>query len=123
MILATIKQINQKQLILVQGEDSKKGQLIYLTRKGNFQVILLQNDQISIRETKETHETGQNSKNKHFEVKSSTDWSFLWTLIDSCHPMTFFFCLKTAIKMSRIYSPFQIVFANIPGYIVKFYFV
>ena len=40
MILATIKQINQKQLILVQGEDSKKGQLFYLTRKGSFQVIL-----------------------------------------------------------------------------------
>ena len=30
----------QKQLILVQGEDSKKGHLIYLTRKGSFQVIL-----------------------------------------------------------------------------------
>ena len=40
MILATIKQIKQEQLILVQGEDSKKGQLIYLTRKGSFQVIL-----------------------------------------------------------------------------------
>ena len=40
MILATIKQFNQKQLILVQGEDSKKGYLIYLTRKGSFQVIL-----------------------------------------------------------------------------------
>ena len=40
MILVTIKQINQKQLILVQGEDSKKGQLIYLTQKGSFQVIL-----------------------------------------------------------------------------------
>ena len=40
MILATIKQINQKQLILVRGEDSKKGQLIYLMRKGSFQVIL-----------------------------------------------------------------------------------
>ena len=40
MILATIKQINQKQLILVQGEDSKKGHLIYLTQKGSFQVIL-----------------------------------------------------------------------------------
>ena len=38
MILATIKQIKQEQLILVQGEDSKKGQLIYLTRKGSFQV-------------------------------------------------------------------------------------
>ena len=40
MILATIKQFNQKQLILVQGEDSKKGHLIYLTWKGSFQVIL-----------------------------------------------------------------------------------
>ena len=37
MILATIK---QEQLILAQGEDSKKGQLIYLTRKVRFQVIL-----------------------------------------------------------------------------------
>ena len=40
LILAIVKQINQKQLILVQGVDSKKGQLIYLTRKGSFQVIL-----------------------------------------------------------------------------------
>ena len=40
MILATIKQISQKQLILVQGEDSKKGQRIYLTQKGSFKVIL-----------------------------------------------------------------------------------
>ena len=30
----------QEQLILAQGEDSKKGQLIYLTWKGSFQVIL-----------------------------------------------------------------------------------
>ena len=40
LILAIVKQINQKQLILVQGVDSEKGQLIYLTRKGSFQVIL-----------------------------------------------------------------------------------
>ena len=40
MILAAIKQFNQKQLILVQGEDSKKGHLICLTQKGSFQVIL-----------------------------------------------------------------------------------
>ena len=40
MILATIKQFNQKQLMLVQGEDSKKRHLIYLTRNGIFQVIL-----------------------------------------------------------------------------------
>ena len=32
--------IKQEQLILAQGEDSKKGQLIYLTQKGIFQVIL-----------------------------------------------------------------------------------
>ena len=37
LILATIK---QEQLILAQGEDSKKGQLIYLMRKGSFQVNL-----------------------------------------------------------------------------------
>ena len=30
----------QEQLILVQGEDSKKEQLIYLMWKGSFQVIL-----------------------------------------------------------------------------------
>ena len=40
MILATIKQIKQEQLILAQGEDSKKGQLIYLMQKVSFQVIL-----------------------------------------------------------------------------------
>ena len=28
--------IKQEQLILAQGEDSKKGQLIYLMRKGSF---------------------------------------------------------------------------------------
>ena len=61
----------QEQLILVQGEDSKKGQLIYLMRKGSFQVILYKMKQNSIREIKETHETGQNSKNEHFEVESS----------------------------------------------------
>ena len=66
----------QEQLILVQGEDSKKGQLIYLMQKGSFSSNFVQNDQNSIREIKETHETGQNSKNKHFEVKSSIDWSF-----------------------------------------------
>ena len=37
LILAIVK---HEQLILVQGVDSKKGQLIYLTRKGSFQVIL-----------------------------------------------------------------------------------
>ena len=32
--------VRHEQLILVQGVDSKKGQLIYLTPKGSFQVIL-----------------------------------------------------------------------------------
>ena len=36
----TLAIIKHEQLILAQGEDSKKGQLIYLTRKGSFQVIL-----------------------------------------------------------------------------------
>ena len=40
LIPVIVKQINQKQLILVQGEDSEEGQLIYLTWKGSFQVIL-----------------------------------------------------------------------------------
>ena len=37
LILAIVK---QEQLILAQGEDSEEGQLIYLTQKGSFQVIL-----------------------------------------------------------------------------------
>ena len=60
--MGTGQWFKQEQLIPVQGVDSKKGQLIYLTWKGSF----VQNDQISIKEIKETHETGQNSKNKHF---------------------------------------------------------
>ena len=51
-------------MIHAQGEDSKKGQLIYLMQKGSFLSNFVQNDQISIREIKEIHETGQNSKNK-----------------------------------------------------------
>ena len=57
MILATIK---QEQLILAQGEDSKKEKLIYLMQKGSFQVNLYK----MIRFLSEIHETGQNSKNK-----------------------------------------------------------
>ena len=37
LILAIVK---HEQLILAQGEDSKKRQLIYLMQKGSFQVIL-----------------------------------------------------------------------------------
>ena len=76
MILATIKQIKQEQLIFAQGEDSKKGQLIYLTQKGSFQVILYKMIRYLSGKLKKHTKTGQNSKNKHFEVKSSTDWSF-----------------------------------------------
>ena len=50
----------QEQLILAQGEDSKKGQLIYLMRKGSFQVNLYK----MIRFLSEIHKIGQNSKNK-----------------------------------------------------------
>ena len=73
MILATIKQnkvIKRRsavlRVILVQEVDPEKGHLICLTRKGSFQVILYKNDQISIREIKGTHETGQNIKNSIF---------------------------------------------------------
>ena len=38
--IGTSQWSKQEQLILAQGEDSKKGQLIYLTWKGSFQVIL-----------------------------------------------------------------------------------
>ena len=54
----------QEQLILAQGEDSKKGQLIYLTPKGSFQVILYKMTRFLSGKIKETNETGQNSKNK-----------------------------------------------------------
>ena len=50
------------ELIHAQGEDSEEGQLIYLIAQGSFQVNLLQNDQISIRNIREIHEIGQNSK-------------------------------------------------------------
>ena len=38
--IGTSQWSKQEQLILAQGEDSKKGQLIFLMRKGSFQVIL-----------------------------------------------------------------------------------
>ena len=38
--IGTSQWSKQEQLILAQGEDSKKGQLIYLTQKGSFQVNL-----------------------------------------------------------------------------------
>ena len=82
MILATIKQINQNQLILVQGEDSKKEHLIYLTRKGSFQVILYKMIRFLSGKLK-----------KHTKLAKTafllTDWSFLrtWTnLADSVIP-------------------------------------
>ena len=38
--IGTSQWSKQEQLILAQGEDCKKGHLIYLMRKGSFQVIL-----------------------------------------------------------------------------------
>ena len=58
--IGTSQWSKQEQLILAQGEDSKKGQLIYLMRKGSFQVILYK----MIRFLSEIHKTGQNSKNR-----------------------------------------------------------
>ena len=45
--------------------------------------------QISIREIKETHETGQNSKNKHFELEFFNRLVFPLNFNQFCHPMTF----------------------------------
>ena len=81
LILAIVK---HEQLILAQGEDSKKGQLIYLTRKGSFQVILY----------KMIRFLSGNVK-KHTKLAKIefllTDWSSLWTLTNFnrfSHPTT-----------------------------------
>ena len=67
LILAIVK---HEQLILVQGVDSKKGQLIYLTRKGSFQVILYKMSRFLSGKLK-----------KHTKLAKIafllTDWSFL----------------------------------------------
>ena len=62
--IGTSQWSKQEQLILAQEEDSKKGQLIYLMQKGSFQVILYKMIRFLSGKFKETHETGQNSKNK-----------------------------------------------------------
>ena len=62
--------------ISVQVEDSKVEQMNYVMRKVKLK-LNLQNDQISIRNTREIHEIDQNNKNKHSKVTLSTDWSFL----------------------------------------------
>ena len=51
--------------ISVQEEDSKVDQMNYVMQKVNL-IKNLQNEQISIRNTGEIHEMGQNGKNKHF---------------------------------------------------------
>ena len=62
--------------ISAQVVDSKVGQMIYLLQKVSL-MKLMQNEPVSIRNTGEIHENGKNSKNKHFKVTPSTDWSFL----------------------------------------------
>ena len=62
--------------ICAQVVDSKVGQLIYPLQKVNL-IKLIQNEPISIRNTREIHENSKNSKNKHFRVTLLTDWSFL----------------------------------------------
>ena len=76
MILVCIEWSMHKERILRRGNWS-------ISCEGQFSSKFVQNDQISIRNTREIHKISQNSKNKHFEVKSLTDWSFLWTLTDS----------------------------------------
>ena len=49
----------------VQEEDSKMDQNNYVMQKVNL-IINLQNEQVSIRNTRKIHKMGQNSKNKHF---------------------------------------------------------
>ena len=82
MILATIKQFNQKQLILVQGQDPKKGHLIYLTRKGSFQVILYKMIRFLSGKLKKHTKLAKIVKLAFL----LTDWSFLWTLTDLVIP-------------------------------------
>ena len=62
--IGTSQWSKQEQLILAQGEDSKKGQLIYLMRKGSFQVILYKMIRFLSGKLKKHTKTGQNSKNK-----------------------------------------------------------
>ena len=50
--------------ISVQVEDSKVGEMIYIMQKVKLK-LNLQNDQISIRNTREIHEIGKNSKNSN----------------------------------------------------------
>ena len=73
LILAIVK---HEQLILVQGVDSKKGQLIYLMWKGSFQVILYKMIRFLSGKLKKHTKLANIVKNKHFEVKSLIDWSF-----------------------------------------------
>ena len=61
LILAIIK---HEQLILAQGEDSKKEQLIYLTRKGSFQVILYKMIRFLSRKLKQHMKLAKIGKNK-----------------------------------------------------------
>ena len=62
--------VKHEQLILVQGVDSKKGQPIYLTRKGSFPVILYKMIRFLSGKLK-----------KHMKLAKIafllTDWSFL----------------------------------------------
>ena len=51
--------------ISVQEEDFEVDQMNYVMKKVNL-IINLQNEQISIRNTREIQEMGKNSKNKHF---------------------------------------------------------
>ena len=97
----------QEQLILVQGEDSKKGHLIYLTWKGSFQVILYKMSRFLSGKLK-----------KHTKLAKIafllTDWSFLWTLTNLTdlvipwqYPMQFMVYENTYVTFCCIWEHFN----------------
>ena len=83
--------IKQEQLILAQGEDSKKGQVIYLTWKGSFQVIL--HKMIRFLSGKLKKHTKLAKIVKITEIFNR--WVFPLNFNRFCHPMTYT-CIEIA---------------------------
>ena len=84
--IGTSQWSKQEQLILAQGEDSKEGQLIYLTQKGSFQVILYKMIRFLSGKLKKHTKLA-----KIVKISEIFNWlvfplNFNWF----CHPMTHF---------------------------------
>ena len=77
--------IKQEQLILSQGEDSKKGQLIYLMRKGSFQVILYKMIRFLSGKLKKHTKLAKIVKISEIFNRLVFPLNFNWF----CHPMTY----------------------------------